>query len=106
MSRLYKVRVNQTQSLVTIASLSALTALFQSAGGFLPGVGYLISPLSTAPLVLVALISFRSGITAYTLTSLLLLLIQPSELTVFPFTTGLLGMTLGFSIARSKNAFK
>jgi len=98
-----RVGANQTKTLVTIAFLGALTALFQSAGGFLPGPGYLLSPLSTAPVVLAALISLRSGFTAYALSIVLLLLIQPSELIVFPFTTGLLGLALGFSIARSKN---
>ncbi|MGO4699321.1 hypothetical protein AB4Z50_34305 [Paenibacillus sp. 2TAB26] len=102
-SPLVSVGANQTKLIVTIAFLSALTALFQSAGGFLPGVGYLISPLSTAPIVFATLISFRSGLTAYALSNLLLFLIQPSELIVFPFTTGLLGMALGIFIALSKN---
>ncbi|MBU7320215.1 YybS family protein [Paenibacillus oleatilyticus] len=102
-SLLARVGANQTKTLVTIAFLGALTALFQSAGGFFPGPGYLLSLLSTAPVVLAALISFRSGLTAYALSIVLLLLIQPSELIVFPFTTGLLGLALGFSIARSKN---
>jgi len=95
--------VNQTKSLVTISFLSALTALFQSAGGFLPGTGYLISPLSTAPVALAALISLRSGLTTYVLSIVLLLLIQPSELIIFPFTTGLLGLALGFCMGRSLN---
>jgi len=102
-SILARVGANQTKTLVTIAFLGALTALFQSAGGFLPGPGYLLSMLSTAPVVMAALISLRSGLTAYVLSIVLLLLIQPSELIVFPFTTGLLGLALGFSIARSKN---
>jgi hypothetical protein len=102
-SPLARARANQTKSMVTIAFLGALTALFQSAGGFLPGPGYLISPLSTAPIVLATLISFRSGLTTYALSNMLLLLIQPSELIVFPFTTGLLGLALGIFIARSKN---
>lgn len=102
-SLLARIGANQTKTLVTIAFLSALAALFQSAGGFFPGPGYLLSPLSTAPIVLAAVISLRSGLTAYGLSILLLLLIQPSELIVFPFTTGLLGLALGFSIARSRN---
>lgn len=102
-SVLARAGANQTRTLVTIAFLSALSALFQSAGGFLPGPGYLLSPLSTAPVVLATLISLRSGFTAYALSMVLLLLIQPSELFVFPFTTGLLGLALGFSIARSRN---
>ncbi|WP_274364963.1 hypothetical protein [Paenibacillus thermotolerans] len=102
-SPLARVGANQTKSIVTVAFLGAVAALFQSAGGFMPGAGYLFSPLSTAPIVLATLVSFRSGLTAYALSSLLLLLIQPSELIVFPFTTGLLGLALGRFIARSKN---
>lgn len=98
-----RVGANQTKTWVTIAFLSALTALFQSAGGFLPGPGYLISPFSTAPMVISTLISLRSGLTAYALSILLLLLIQPSELIIFPFTTGWLGLALGFSLAHFKN---
>ena len=102
-SLLARVGANQTKTLVTIGFLSALSALFQSAGGFMPGAGYLISPLATAPVALAALISIRSGLTTYGLCVVLLLLIQPSELIVFPFTTGLLGLALGFGIARSHN---
>lgn len=36
-SLLARISANQTKTLVTIAFLSALTALFQSAGGFFPG---------------------------------------------------------------------
>ena len=98
--------MNQTKTLVTIAFLSAIAALFQSAGGFIPGAGYLISPLSTAPVALAALVSIRSGLTVYALSIVLLLLIQPSELIVFPFTTGVLGLALGFSNARSPNRIR
>jgi hypothetical protein len=102
-SPLARVGANQTKTLVTVSFLGVVAALFQSAGGFLPGPGYLISPLSTAPIALATLLSFRSGLMAYALSSLLLLLIQPSELIVFPFTTGLLGMALGTPMAHSKN---
>lgn len=93
----------QTKTLIIIAFFSVLTALLQSAGGFLPGPGYLISPFSTAPIVLSTLISLRSGLTAHALSCLLLLLIQPSELIVFPFTTGWLGLALGFGMTHLKN---
>ncbi|USG65055.1 hypothetical protein NDK47_23505 [Brevibacillus ruminantium] len=58
---------NQTITLVTVALLSTLATLFQLAGGFMPGPGYLISPLSTAPIVVATLISLRSGAIAYAL---------------------------------------
>ncbi|MBU8880950.1 hypothetical protein BGM26_18535 [Bacillus sp. FJAT-29790] len=85
------------KKIVYVALLSSLAALFQSAGGFLPGVGYFISPLSTAPIIVCAIFSIRFGFFAYVLTALLLLILQPSELIVFPFTTGLLGLAIGVS---------
>ncbi len=94
---------NHTITLVTIALLSTLATLFQLAGGLMPGPGYLISPLATAPVVVATLISLRSGAAAYALTIMLLLLIQPTELIVFSFTTGPLGLALGFSLAHFKN---
>lgn len=97
------IGANQTKTLVTIAFFGALTAIFQSAGGFLPGPGYLISPFSTAPIILSTLISLRSGLTVYAISIMLLFLIQPSELIVLPFTTGLLGLALGFGLAHFKN---
>lgn len=76
--------------------MASLAAVFQSAGGFLPGIGYLISPLTTAPILLATLISLRWGTLSYLLTICLLFLIQPSELIIFPFTTGILGIVLGW----------
>lgn len=87
--------------IVFIAFMGALSSLFQSMGGFLPGIGFIISPLATAPIVLSFILSFRMGLSAYALTLVLLLLIQPSELIVFPFTTGLLGAGLGAAFYRA-----
>jgi hypothetical protein len=86
-----------TKKLMFTALMAALATIFQSAGGLLPGIGYVFSPLATAPILLGAMISFRSGILIYVLTICLLLIIQPSELVIFPFTTGLLGLGLGWT---------
>lgn len=91
-----------SKRIVFTAFLGALACLFQSAGGFLPGIGYFISPLATAPIMLAFVLTFRSGCAAYALTLILLLLIQPSELIVFPFTTGLLGAGLGAAFVRAE----
>ena len=88
---------SSTKKLVFAALMTALTVVFQSAGTLLPGIGYLISPLATAPILLCMLISFSTGISSYLLTIILLLLIEPSELVIFPFTTGLLGLGLGWT---------
>jgi hypothetical protein len=83
------------QAYIFVALLSAFSALFQSAGGILPVVGLMISALATAPIILSTIISIRLGIMSYILTILLLAFIQPSELIVFPFTTGILGLGCG-----------
>ncbi|WP_445661387.1 hypothetical protein [Bacillus sp. FSL K6-3431] len=91
------LRLSKTNKLVLIAYFSCFAAIFQSAGGFFPGFGYFISPLATAPLLLCTVLSLPFGVLSYMLTMLLLLIIQPSELLVFPFTTGLLGLGIGIS---------
>lgn len=85
-----------THKLMFAALLAGLATILQSAGGFFPGVGFLISPFATAPILIGALLSIRSGAMTYILTIFLLLVIQPSELIIFPFTTGLLGLFLGW----------
>lgn len=87
---------SRTKKLVLGSILAAFAAIFQSAGIFV-GFGYAFSILATMPIVLAAMISIRLGLMSYILTILLLLIIQPSELIVFPFTTGLLGLSLGMA---------
>ena len=87
----------QMKQLVFAAMMGALAAIFQSAGGLLPGIGFLISPFATLPILLGMLVSFRLGALAYVLTICLLFLIEPMELLIFPFTTGLLGLGLGWT---------
>ena len=86
-----------THKLMFAALMAALATILQSAGGLFPGVGFLISPFATAPILIGALLSIRSGAMTYMLTIFLLLLIQPSQLIIFPFTTGLLGLSLGWT---------
>lgn len=87
----------KAKKIVLISLLSSIGAIFQSAGGFLPGVGYFISPLATAPIILCSIFSIPLGLASYILTALLLLILQPAELIIFPFTTGLLGLFIGVS---------
>jgi hypothetical protein len=86
---------SRTKRLVIGAILASMAAVFQSAGGFLPGVGYIISPLATAPILFYTMLSLPLGGLVFLLTNLLLLILQPSELMIFPFTTGLMGLGLG-----------
>ncbi|MGN7388599.1 hypothetical protein [Sporosarcina sp. SAFN-015] len=87
-----------TKKMLFMAFMAALATILQSAGGLLPAVGFFISPFATAPIIIVTLISLRSGIFTYIVTILLLFLIEPSELFIFPFTTGLLGLGLGWAL--------
>lgn len=86
---------SKTMKLVLVSIFACMAAILQSAGGFLPGVGYLISPLATAPILLSWFFSIPFGVMANIVTILLLVVIQPTELIIFPFTTGLLALGIG-----------
>lgn len=86
-----------THKLMLAGLMAAIATILQSAGGMFPVASFLISLLSTAPILIGALISFRLGAMSYMVTTSLLLIIQPSELIFFPFTTGLLGLFLGWT---------
>ncbi|WP_210469578.1 hypothetical protein [Sporosarcina sp. 6E9] len=79
------------------ALMASLAAILQAAGGLMPGIGMFLSPFTTLPILVSTLVSIRTGILTYILTILLLLLMEPSELFIFPFTTGLLGVGLGWT---------
>jgi len=95
-------KISLTNKLVITALLSTFATIFQSAGGFMPGIGFLISPLTTLPIFLATYLSIRQGILSYTITTFLLFIIQPSELIIFPFTTGLLGIAMGIAFLHLK----
>ncbi len=82
--------------LILVSIFACIAAILQAAG-VLPGIGYFISPLATAPILLCSMFSIPFGAMSYFLTILLLFILQPTELIVFPFTTGLLGVGIGAS---------
>jgi hypothetical protein len=87
----------KTMKLILGSIFACIAAILQAAGGFLPGIGYLLSPLATAPILLCSMFSIPFGVMSYFLTIMLLFILQPTELIVFPFTTGLLGLGIGAS---------
>lgn len=93
---------SNTTKLVIGSVLAAFAAIFQSAGIFV-GFGYALSILATLPIVQSAMLSLRIGFMSYFLTILLLAILQPSELLVFPLTTGLLGVALGMAFKWWRN---
>jgi hypothetical protein len=87
----------RTRKLILASIFACLAAILQSFGGFFPGVGYLISPLATAPILLCSLLSIPYSFMSYLLTMMLLVILQPTELIIFPFTTGIVGLGIGAS---------
>ncbi|MEH7386385.1 hypothetical protein V7147_13395 [Bacillus sp. JJ1521] len=85
------------------ALLGSIAVIFQSAGIF-TGIGYILSMMTTGPLVLASLMSLRIGVLTYFVTIFLLAMLQPSELLVFIFTTGLLGLSLGIGLKYLKKS--
>lgn len=85
----------RTKKLMIGSVLASMAAIFQAAGGYLPGIGYIISPFATLPILICAMFSLPVGMMSYTLTLVLLFVLQPSELFVFTFTTGLLALGIG-----------
>ncbi|WP_347939567.1 hypothetical protein AAEY33_14285 [Peribacillus simplex] len=86
----------KTMKLILVSIFACIAAILQAAG-VLPGIGYFISPLATAPILLCSMFSIPLGAMSYFLTIMLLFILQPTELIVFPFTTGLLGVGIGAS---------
>ncbi|MEM5621428.1 hypothetical protein AAHB56_09190 [Bacillus thuringiensis] len=98
----HKGKLSLANKVVITALMSALTTMFQAAENLIPGIGLFISPFATLPIFLAICYSIREGVLSYILTILLLFIIEPSELIVFPFTTGLLGVALGLSFIQFK----
>ena len=96
----------KTMKLILVSIFACIAAILQAAGGFLPGIGYFISPLATAPILLCSMFSIPFGVMSYLLTIMLLFILQPTELIVFPFTTGLLGLGIGASFSFFKEEIK
>lgn len=93
----------KTMRFVVGALLGSIAVILQSAGIF-TGIGYILSMMSTGPLVLASLLSLRIGVMTYFVTIFLLAMFQPSELLVFLFTTGLLGLSLGIGLKYLKRS--
>lgn len=92
-------KLKKAKRLVLGSLLACLATLLQVAGGFLPGIGYFISPFATLPILIGAMFSLQMGVMSYFLTILLLFILFPGELVIFPFTTGLLGVSIGIAFS-------
>jgi hypothetical protein len=99
-------RSSETRKLIFSAVFGAIAAILIAMGGYMPGMGGLIGMAGAFPIILSTMISLRYGIMAYVLTIFLLLVLQPAEMLLFPFTTGLLGLVLGLSFCVMKKVFQ
>src|SRR5690625_337201 len=100
--KLFHEQINKSwttdRKLIFASLLATIASLLQAAGGLVPIVGFGISPFTPLPIVIATIMHLRYGLFAYLLTIGLLLLLEPMELFIFPFTTGLLGITLGVTL--------
>jgi hypothetical protein len=87
----------RTKRMVIGSIFCSLATIFHLAGGVLPVVGFFISPLATAPILICTVFSKSLGLISYLVSILLIFVLVPSELFVFPFTTGLLGLGIGMA---------
>ena len=80
--------------------LTAITVLLQSAPVFLPAIGLVLSPLSTLPIAIAAIINISLGFTVFLSSALILTIISVQETIILLFTTGLLGILMGTLLYR------
>lgn len=79
---------------------TAITVILQSAPIYLPTFGLLLSPFSTLPVALAAVMNIYLGIAVLLSSSLILIAVSINEAIILLFTTGLLGLILGGLIYR------
>lgn len=80
--------------------LTAITIMFQSAPVFLPGIGIALSPFSTLPIAIAAVLSVFLGIAVLISSAIILMIVSTQEAIILIFTTGLLGIMLGSLLYR------
>ena len=76
--------------------LTTIAVIFQSAPIFLPALGMALSPFSTLPIALAAYFNISLGITVLFSSVFILIFVSIEEALILLFTTGLLGIVLGF----------
>lgn len=82
--------------------LTSLAVLFQSAPVLLPTIGLVLSPLSTLPVILAAMIDIPIGIMVLFSSALILLAVSPQEAVIMLVATGPLGIVIGSLLFRRR----
>ena len=85
--------------------LTAITVIFQSAPVFLPVLGMALSPLSTLPVLLAAVLEIPVGLVVLISSALIVFAISPQEGMILLLTTGPLGIIIGSLLLRRRFFF-
>lgn len=80
--------------------MTALTVMLQSSPVFLPAIGLVLSPFSTIPTAIAAVLSIYLGVAVLLSSTLILIIMSHQEALILLFTTGLLGTILGILLYR------
>ncbi len=81
-------------------ALSSIAVLLQAAPIFVPGIGLILSPLSTLPVAIAAISDISLGIFVFFSSTIILTMISIQETLIFLFTTGILGVVIGSLLYR------
>ncbi len=81
--------------------LSAFAVLFQLSPVILPGVGLILSPMTTLPIAIAASLPFPLGVLTLLASAPIVFIFSPEECMIMLLTTGPLGIALGSVVSRS-----
>lgn len=93
-------KLNTSRFICIGAILVALTVIFQSAPVFLPSIGLALSPFSTLPIAIAAVINISLGFIVFFASVLILVIVSVEETIILLFTTGVLGIVIGTLLYR------
>jgi hypothetical protein len=92
------LKIKTTAQIITIGGIcSTLSVILQLAPIYFPGLGLILSPLSSLPVIFAALYSVICGSFVYLCTGFIILIISPHESVIFLLTTGVFGLALGIN---------
>ncbi|HHY10772.1 MAG TPA: hypothetical protein GX528_09470 [Firmicutes bacterium] len=96
------VQVAANKRLTIGGSLAALAALLHAAPVFLPAIGLVLSPLSTLPVLLAALLLADQAFAVFLAAAALLFFINVKEAAIFFLATGPLGLSAALAAVSNK----
>lgn len=92
--------MNKTSFICIGGILTTATVLLQSAPVFLPALGLALSPFSTLPVAIAAVLNIPLGFAVIFSSALILVMVNIQEAIILLFTTGILGIVIGILLYR------